>query len=122
MARAQVVLTADARDDLRDLDGASRNVVGKKLKQLETDPELRGEPLGARQGSNLTGLRKVSAGRNSDLRIVYRVEHDGTLCVVLVIAQRCDDSVYQLAKARLKLGSGELAHELGRLLDAAFQK
>jgi mRNA interferase RelE/StbE len=122
MPQAEVFLTADARDDLRDLDGASRKVVGKKLRQLESDPELRGEPLGARQTSNLTGLRKVSAGRNSEWRIVFRVENDGTLCVVLVIGQRCDDHAYELAKARLKLSGEGIHSQLSRLLDTAYQK
>jgi len=34
---ARVVLTDDAKDDLRDLDGAARKRVAKKLKQLEVE-------------------------------------------------------------------------------------
>jgi mRNA interferase RelE/StbE len=99
---ARVTLTEDAREDLHDLDGTARLVVLKALKKLETEPMQRGQPLGSRARGDLTSFRKLVVG-NRDYRIVYRVETDGTVVVVWVIARRADDECYELALARLRL-------------------
>jgi mRNA interferase RelE/StbE len=100
---AKVQLTADAVEDLRDLDGSTLKMVLKALKKLEDHPEQRGEPLGSRQQTgNLTGFRKLVVGNRSH-RIVYQVLASGDVCVVWVIAGRVDDVVYEIAVARVKL-------------------
>ncbi|MDU0289487.1 type II toxin-antitoxin system RelE/ParE family toxin [Saccharothrix longispora] len=99
---AKVVLTGDAREDLRDLDGSARKIVLKAINKLKVDPEKRGQPLGVRSGSDLTTFRKLVVG-DRDYRIVYRVENDGTIVVVWVIGRRVDDECYQLAVSRLRL-------------------
>ena len=110
---AHVVLTSDARDDLRDLDGAARKVVAKSLKKLEDHPEERGAPL----GKTLTTYRKLVVG-NRQYRIVYRVEGDGEVCVIWVIATRSDDEVYNLAVARLtSVSDAEIREILRSALD-----
>jgi Cytotoxic translational repressor of toxin-antitoxin stability system len=119
---ARVVLTDDAREDLRDLDGAARKLVAKKLKQLEDEPEKRGAPLGSRSSSNLTTFRKLVVG-DRDYRLVYRVEPDGTVCVVWVIGRSSDNEVYQMALARLKmLARDDLTADLTGLLHRVFDK
>jgi mRNA interferase RelE/StbE len=119
---ARVVLTDDAREDLRNLDGAARKLVAKKLKQLEDEPEKRGAPLGSRSSSNLTTFRKLVVG-DRDYRIVYRVEPDGTVCVVWVIGRRSDNEVYQMALARLKmLARDDLTADLTGLLKRVFDE
>ena len=119
---ARVVLTDDAKEDLRGLDGAARKLVAIKLKQLEDEPEKRGAPLGSRSSRNLTTFRKVVVG-NRDYRIVYRVDPDGTVCVVWVIGKRSDDEVYRVALARLKMvASDELTADLTGLLKKVFGK
>lgn len=119
---ARVVLTDDAKDDLRNLDGAARKLLAKKLKQLEDEPEKRGAPLGSRSSSNLTTFRKLVVG-DRDYRIVYRVEPDGTVCVVWVIGRRSDNEVYQMALARLKmLARDDLTADLTGLLKRVFDK
>lgn len=97
---AHVELTNDAREDLRDLDGSVRRLVFKGLAKLRDEPEKRGEPLGARAIGNLSTFRKLVVG-NRAYRIVYRVEADGRVVVVWVIAERADDECYELATARL---------------------
>ncbi|HEY3409446.1 MAG TPA: type II toxin-antitoxin system RelE/ParE family toxin [Propionicimonas sp.] len=99
---AKVVLTGDAREDLRDLDGAARKVVLKAIAKLRDNPEMRGEPLGSRQTGNLTTFRKLVVG-NRDYRVVFRVDPEGTVCVIWVIGRRVDEECYQLAMARLQL-------------------
>ena len=119
---ARVVLTDDAKDDLRNFDGAARKLLAKKLKQLEDEPEKRGAPLGSRSSSNLTTFRKLVVG-DRDYRIVYRVEPDGTVCVVWVIGRRSDNEVYQMALARLKmLARDDLTADLTGLLKRVFDK
>ena len=119
---ARVVLTDDAKEDLRNLDGAARKLVAKKLKQLEDEPEKRGAPLGSRSSSNLTTFRKLVVG-DRDYRIVYWVEPDGTVCVVWVIGRRSDNEVYQMALARLKmLARDDLTADLTGLLKRVFDE
>ncbi|HEX7461130.1 MAG TPA: type II toxin-antitoxin system RelE/ParE family toxin [Dermatophilaceae bacterium] len=119
---ARVVLTDDAKDDLRNLDGAARKLLAKKLKQLEDEPEKRGAPLGSRSSSNLTTFRKLVVG-DRDYRIVYRVEPDGTVCVDWVIGRRSDNEVHQMALARLKmLARDDLTADLTGLLKRVFDK
>ncbi|MFD2419135.1 type II toxin-antitoxin system RelE family toxin [Amycolatopsis pigmentata] len=103
-------------DDLDDLDGAERKLVFKALKELTTEPGKRGVPL----GSDLTTFRKLGVG-NRRFRIVFRVEADGTVVVVWVIASRVDGECYELAMARLALcGNNEVASRLKEAVKHAF--
>ncbi|HVW40399.1 MAG TPA: hypothetical protein VHC18_03520 [Amycolatopsis sp.] len=74
-----------------DLDGAERKLVFKALRKLRTEPDKRGVPL----GSELTTFRKLVVG-NRQFRIVFRVEPDGTVVVVWVVASRVDSECRQL--------------------------
>lgn len=117
---AEVLLMDEAVEDLEGLDGASRRAVFRKLLELQDDPEQRGQPLGSNLGGNLTGYRKIKCGRKQSLRIVFRIEADGTIAVVTVIAKRADDEVYQTAVARLQLHDDEDIRELARPLSELF--
>lgn len=117
---ARVVLTDDAKDDLKDFDRSTQILLLRSLKKLETEPEKRGQPLGSRDTSNLTGLRKLVVG-NRDYRIVYRVEIDGTVCVVWVLGRRADAEVYQIAKSRIALNNNSpFAKELADMAALVF--
>jgi len=102
---AQVYLTDEAREDLRDLDGSARCRVIKAMKKLEVQPEQRGEPLGSQVTGDLTTFRKLVVG-DREFRIIYRVEQDGRVCVVWVIGRRVDRECYALAVSRLQLYVG----------------
>lgn len=109
-----VVLTDEAKEDLRDLDGAARKLVVKALRKLEDKPSQRGAPL----GRELATYRKLVVA--DDYRIVYRVEADGTVCVVWVIGKRANDAVYDIARARLTaLSDRQLASRLTEIIGAA---
>jgi mRNA interferase RelE/StbE len=117
---AKVFLTEDAREDLRDLDNAARVIVVKAIAKLGDEPEKRGQPLGSKSAGDLTGLRKLIVG-NRDYRIVYRVEPDGSVCIIWVIGRRADSEVYELAMARLNsVSDKKFAKELGELVEATF--
>lgn len=119
---AKVQLTADALEDLRDLDGSNRKRVLKALKKLETEPEQRGEPLGSRALGNLTTFRKLVVG-DRETRVIYRVGTDGNVVVVWVVAERADDACYDLAVSRLELHSDrQLATRAEHLLNEAWDK
>ena len=59
----RVVLTADAANDFRRLDGSLKEQVARQLKKLENSPHL-GEHLGRKAGLNLTGYYKLYVPRN----------------------------------------------------------
>jgi len=118
----KVVLTDEALEDLRDLDGSARNMVVKALGKLRDSPELRGAPLGRRATGNLTGFRKMVVG-NRQYRIVYRVEGDGSICVVWVVGSRVDEECYRIAVARLQMHpDAKLAEEIGEALGALWRR
>ena len=108
---AQVHLTDDARDDIRDLDGSARKQVLKALKKLEDSPDQLVFPLGNNPKGNLTGLRKLVIG-GRDYRAVYRVESGGEVVVIIVVLKRADQEVYELAVARLKTSDDEDVRQL----------
>ncbi len=103
---AEVILTDDAKDDIRGLDGSVRPRILRDLAKLETSPADRGEPLGSRGTGNLTGLRKLYVGPKKGYRAVFAAEGD-TLAVVMVVAARTDSQCYQLALTRIQLIADE---------------
>ena len=118
---AEVFLTEDAKEDLRDLDKSAQTQILKGLVKLREEPEKRGLPLGNKAATDLTGLRKLTVG-NRAYRIVYRVEDDGSVCVVWVIGRRADNEVYEMAMARLRTHSdSKMAQQLKPLVEQAFQ-
>lgn len=95
-----VVLTAAAAEDFRQLDGSLKEPVAKQLRKLESTPRL-GEHLGNRAGLDLTGYYKLYAAKKS-IRIVYRIIDQEILVEVVAIGKREDLVVYQEALKRLK--------------------
>ncbi|GAA0925249.1 type II toxin-antitoxin system RelE family toxin [Pseudonocardia zijingensis] len=118
---AEVKLTEEAREDFLDLDGASRRVVAKALGKLRTDPHVRGQPLGNRAGGDLTTFRKLVVG-NRDYRIIYRIEPDGTVVVVWVIAKRADNEAFELAMSRVRLHADAAVRELAASLEQIWDR
>lgn len=104
-----------AIEDLNALDGSMLKPVLSKIAQLENNVEL-GQSLGRRQSGNLTTFRKLTVG-NREIRIVYRVDPDATVCVIWVIAGRADNECYTLAVDRLgALGDNPAARPLADAL------
>lgn len=113
---ARVRLTEEAREDFLDLDGSTQRLVAKGLKKLESDPRLRGQPLGSRARGDLTTFRKLVVG-DRQYRIIYRVEADDTVVVVWVIGRRADGEAYELAMSRLRLHARPEVRELATSLE-----
>jgi mRNA interferase RelE/StbE len=76
--------------------------------------------LASETSGDLTTFRKLVVG-DRDYRIVYRIEHDGTVVVIWVIGRRVDEECHQLAIARLRLHSNRpLAEAVENLVDQAW--
>lgn len=93
-------------DDLRRLDGSQLILVRKAIAKVAENPLPQdeggyGKPLGNTKTTKLTGLLKIKL-RNSGLRIVYRVEKIEKEMVIIIIAARADDQVYQQAQRRVE--------------------
>ncbi len=97
--RYKVVLTAEAANDFRGLDGSVKKQVARQLKKLEESPHL-GQPLGNRAGFDLTGYYKLYAADKA-VRIVYRIIEDKVIVEVVGIGKRADFEVYADVARRL---------------------
>lgn len=91
----------EAHKDMRKLDGSSRIMVYKALEKVRTNPteDGYGKPLGHKRGTNLTGLMKIKL-RDLGIRVVYKLEMDGGIMRVIVVAARSDEQVYKIAEKR----------------------
>lgn len=118
---AKVEFTREAREDLESLDGSAKKIVAKGIRKLETNPELRGDPLGSKVTGNLTNFRKLVVG-NRTYRIVYEVLADDVLCVIWVIGARSDNECYELAVSRTLQAPESERLRLKSLLDSAFER
>jgi mRNA interferase RelE/StbE len=98
----KVVLTAQAAQDFRALDGSVKEQVARQLRKLETTPLL-GEHLGNRGGLDLTGYYKLYAARKA-IRIVYRIVAMDVIVEVVAIGKREDFHVYREAFKRILKG------------------
>lgn len=108
---AEIHFIDEAIEDLSGLDGSALRLVLGKLRILETNAEA-GQPLGRRKTGNLTNFRKLVVG-NRDYRIVFRIEDNGDVCVIWVIAARGDDEAYDATISRLEqLGNDPTARKL----------
>lgn len=113
---ADITFLDEAIEDLENLDGSAQRLVLGKLRLLAEDPEA-GKPLGRTTTGNLTGFRKLVVGDRA-YRIVYRIEDDGTVCVVWVIGPRADDRCYETTLERLReLGDTPQAKRLADALE-----
>ena len=89
-------------DDLKKLNNSVRIEVFKKLKKIQTSPEL-GELLGNKNGMNLSGLRKMYVAKKQ-IRIVYEIVESMIVVKVLVVGKREDMEVYKQAELRKNNG------------------
>ena len=86
------------KEDMKQLNHAVQILVLKKLKQLQTSPEL-GQLLGNKNNMNLTGLRKVYVAKKQ-VRIVYEILDAVLVVRVVSIGKREDMEVYKEAVKR----------------------
>lgn len=94
-----IILTKDAANDFRGLDGSVKQQVAKQLKKLEGSPYL-GDQLGNIRGFNLTGFYKIYAAKKS-IRIIYRIIEKDIVVEIVGIGKRAEFEVYADIARRL---------------------
>lgn len=95
----KVELTEEAAQDFAALDGSLRKLARKKLTQLETNPHV-GEELQSRPGCDLRGYYKLYFN-GTRYRIVYRIENDVLVVLIIGIGQRAHGAVYRMVSGRV---------------------
>lgn len=96
----RVELTEEAELDFASLDGSLRKLVRKKLAKLEENPYI-GEELHNRAGCDLRGYYKLYFN-GTRYRIVYRLEEDVLVVLVIGIGQRAHGAIYRMAAGRVE--------------------
>ena len=101
----RIEYSEDAKKDRDALDNSAKMQVEKVVRRVAQNPLPKnqggyGEPLGHKQGMNLTGLCKVKL-KKLGIRIIYRAMLEGEVMRIIVIAARADDEVYEIASKRI---------------------
>jgi len=104
MKRWEVDYTSEAKKDRELLEKTVRIQVDKAIFKVSQNPLPKseggyGDPLGNKQGRNLTGLLKIKL-KKLGVRVVYILIRDKEIMRVLVIAARADSEVYDIAGSR----------------------
>lgn len=94
----------EARNDLRRLDGSTKQRVIKMLQRVSQNPLPAneggyGKPLGKHKGIDLTGMMKVKL-RSEGIRVVYKLERREGRMVVVVVGVRTHQEAYRAAYER----------------------
>ena len=88
----------EVEKDLSKLSTTQKMLVLKQFKKLQTSPEL-GQPLGNKNGYNLSGYRKMYVDKKK-IRIVYSILEEIITVEVIAVGKREDMAVYTLAAER----------------------
>jgi mRNA interferase RelE/StbE len=91
----KIELTDEAKAELGGLDNSVQKSVAAGLMKLNESPQLRGHSL----TGNLAGYRALAVGKKQ-IRIIYRIERDQVLVVVIAIGHRRNNEVYLEASTR----------------------
>ncbi|GEA15487.1 hypothetical protein E308F_17310 [Moorella sp. E308F] len=105
----------EAVKDMEELDRSVKLRVLKAIVKLEDDPLGYGEPLGEKAGLDLSGMRKLKAARR--YRVVYRVEENAVVVLIVVVGKREDLQVYKTAAKRIAAYRKKVEAELNHLAD-----
>jgi len=100
----KVEYTSEAKKDRKALEKSARIQVDKAILKVSQNPLPKreggyGNPLGNKQGTNLTGLLKIKL-KKLGIRVVYMLIRDEISMKIIVIAARADSEVYEIAEGR----------------------
>lgn len=96
----RVELTEEAEQDFAGLDGSLRKLARKKLEKLRENPYL-GEELQNKDGHDLRGYYKLYF-YGTRYRIVYKIENDVLLVLIVGIGERAHGKVYKMTGRRIE--------------------
>jgi len=105
MKHWDVTFLPAAERDRDALEISARNQVDKAIRKVSQNPLPKseggyGNPLGNKQGKNLTGLLKIKL-KKLGIRVVYSLVRDKEKMRIIVIAARADNEVYEIADTRI---------------------
>ena len=105
MKHWDVTFLPEAERDRDALEISARNQVDKAIRKVSQNPLPKseggyGNPLGNKQGKNLTGLLKIKL-KKLGIRVVYSLVRDKEKMRIIVIAARADNEVYEIADTRI---------------------
>jgi len=94
----------EAKRDLQGFNPEQRRQIGIQIEKFSENPLPKseggyGNPLGNKQGRNLTGLCKITL-KKMGVRIVYKLIRTDKIMRIVVIAARADHEVYDIAAKR----------------------
>ena len=98
----KIKLTKLAIEKLNEIDSKTRNQVINKIEVLKEEPSIRGKPL----KGILKEYRSIRAA-GQRYRIIYKVEEDKILVIVINIGIRKDGDkkdIYELMKKYIRIG------------------
>ena len=98
----------EAKEDIKEFNGNQQKQIKKAIEKVSQNPLPQnegsyGKPLGNKRGRNLTGLCKIVL-KKLGIRVVYELIRTETTMVVVVVAARADEEVYDIAAARTGRG------------------
>jgi mRNA interferase RelE/StbE len=97
--------TDAAQKDYDSLDKGIQRQVDKLIERVAENPLPKneggyGNPLGSKNGKNLTGLMKIKLLK-AGIRVVYKLVRNDDVMKIIVIAARADSEVYNIAEKRI---------------------
>jgi mRNA interferase RelE/StbE len=106
MKQWDVAYLEEAKKDRAALDASVRHQVDKAVYKVSQNPLPQseggyGKPLGHKGDNNLTGLLKIKL-KKLGIRVVYKLIRTDEKMLVIVIAARADDEVYEIAADRVR--------------------
>ena len=95
----------DVENDLKIFNVAQKRQIRRSIEKFAENPLPKnegghGNPLGNKQGRNLTGLCKIKL-KSMGVRVVYKLIRTDTIMKIIVIAARADEEVYKIAAKRI---------------------
>lgn len=102
----EVKYLKEANLELQGLDGSIKKQVLKGIQKVSTNPLPKseggyGNPLGHKNGNNLTGYFKIKY-LNIGIRVVYTIDRENKIMTIIVVAARSDNECYDIAEQRKK--------------------
>lgn len=100
----KVAYFREASAELQGLDGSIKKQVLKGIEKVKANPLPKneggyGNPLGNKNGNNLTGYFKIKY-KNIGIRVVYTIDRDNKIMTIVVISAREENECYDLAESR----------------------
>ena len=118
--RWSVCITAEAKSDLKDLDGSIKKQVLAGIYKISLaplhTPNGYGKPMGNKAGSDLSGFFKIKY-KGIGIRVIYTLVLEEKIINIVVISMRDDNYCYDLAERLYRRYGAHIFTEIFELLE-----